>query len=252
MARKLIYQVAVGETPAFYDDCTESVRRYADRIGANYFKQIAPILKIKPLNSCRSSNALRLGYLPIYEKENAFSYLHRYDQVLIVDADVYIKDDAPNVFELAETPFAGVVERDMPLTSQYRQKVQKHSQGQFGSLDGNWLWDERGAHYFNMGVMLLNSSLLPYLRDESPTGFLRRPEFERFINGEGHWKWSTDQTLLNWWIKSENIPTTALDWRFNGMYGANPQALEAWFVHFFLSAKLPRRGAEIPDIISRL
>jgi hypothetical protein len=39
------------------------------------------------------------GYLPIYEKENAFDYLDDYDQIAIIDADIYIRPDAPNIFE---------------------------------------------------------------------------------------------------------------------------------------------------------
>ena len=141
----------------------------------------------------------------------------------------------------------------MPLTAKYAQKVVKHSQGQFDTLrDANWLWDKRGADYFNMGVMLLHKSIVPYLRSQTPTEFLRRPEFERFINGDGHWKWSTDQTLLNYWLKSELIPVSQLDWRWNAMYGALSSVGGAHFVHFFLSAKLPRKGAEIPDIIRGL
>lgn len=252
-SKHLIYQVAVGEVPDFYYDCIRSVERYADSIGADHIVQAQPTLKIAPLKSARSENALRLGYLPIYEKENAFRYLGLYDRVLILDADVYVKNTAPNIFEQASTPFAGVVEREMPLTVQYKQKVKKHSIGQFDNLrDVDWLWDERGADYFNMGVMLLDKSLLHYLNGETPEEFLRRPEFERFINGEGHWRWSTDQTLLNYWIKREVIPVTRLDWKWNALYGAVNDVSPANFIHFFLSAKLPKKGAEIPKIVQSL
>jgi hypothetical protein len=71
---------------------------------------------------------------------------------------------------------------------------------------------------------------------KTPKQFLRRPEFQRFIDGEGHWRWSTDQTLLNWWVKSTHMRTRDLDWRFNALFGAVNHR-PAWFVHFFLSAK---------------
>ena len=251
--KRLIYQVAVGEVPSFYHDCIASAARYADRIGADHIVQTEATLKIAPLKSARSENALRLGYLPIYEKENAFQYLSQYDQVLILDADVYVKHCAPSIFDETDSPFAGVVEREMPLTVQYRQKVAKHSTGQFDSLrDVDWHWNPQGADYFNMGVMLLHRSIRPYLRSETPEEFLRRPEFERFVNGEGHWRWSTDQTLLNYWLKRDLVPVSRLDWRWNALYGAVTDVSLAHFVHFFLSAKLPKRGAEIPDIIQSL
>ena len=241
----------MGETPPFYGVCIDSVRSYADRIGAAHVVQQEPILRIAPLSSSRSENALRLGYLPIYEKENALALLGEYEQVLILDADVYVKESAPDIFGESDAPFAGVVEREMPITARYLDKIRKHSLGQFASLsDIDWKWDERGAEFFNMGVMLLNESLLPYLDGQTPEQFLRRPEFEPFVNGDGHWKWSTDQTLLNWWLKSADIETDHLDWRWNALYGAVQDISEAWFVHFFLSAKLDKKGAEIPKLIS--
>jgi hypothetical protein len=220
------------------------VARYAKRIGAEHTVQREPILRIAPLKSCRSANALRLGYLPIYEKECAFAYLDQYDQVLILDADIYVRDSAPDIFAESGTAFAGVLERDMPLTAKYAEKVRKHSWGQFSELgDVDWKWDWRGVEYFNMGLMLLHRSLLYYLHD-TPEEFIRRPEFERFVNGEGHWKWSTDQTLLNYWLKKDGIPCTHLNWRWNALYGAVRDSSAAHFVHFFLAAKQPPGAIE--------
>ncbi len=69
-------------------------------------------------NRSRESYEKHGGYLPIYEKENAFSYLKSYDQVAIVDADVWIRPGAPNIFDDLEPQydFGGVVEREMPIT----------------------------------------------------------------------------------------------------------------------------------------
>jgi len=249
---RLIYQVAVGEVPPFYEQCIASVAEYATRIGADHIVQRQPILRIVPVKSCRSENALRLGYLPIYEKENAFAYLDRYEQVAIIDADIYIQNSAPDLFAQTQgAAFAGAVERDMPLTAQYAEKVRKHSDGQFSSLkDVDWQWDARGAHYFNMGLMVLDKAILPYLNGETPEQFIRRPGFERFVNGEGHWKWSTDQTLLNYWVKKSGMSTRSLDWRWNAMYVAVESVSEAYFVHFFLSSKL--QPGEIERVIAKL
>jgi len=264
----LIYQVAVGNTPPFYETCINSVSRYCERHGIKHYVQRHPIQMIRPKNSCRSKNAMRLGYLPIYEKESAFSWLKAWDEICIIDADMYIRPDAPNIFdelpyatvdtdrpwpvyELSEYAFAGVVEREMPLTNAYADKVRKHSRGQFDKLrDVEWDWQWHGAHYYNMGLMLFNRNLLPYLHGQTPEQFIERPEFERFVNGEGHWRWSTDQTLLNYWIKSERMKTRDLSWKWNALYGAIRDVSEAYFVHFFLSAKLPCKGAEIPEIIA--
>ena len=249
---RLIYQVAVGEVPPFYGICIESVARYCNRYHIDHIVQTEPVLKIAPLKSARSENALRLGYLPILEKSVAFSYLDRYDQIAIIDADVFIMDSAPDIFdELQAATFAGVLERDMPLTPAYFSKIAKHSEGQFRSLtDVDWRWNEHGAEFYNMGLMVFSRDLLEYLRGETPEQFIRRPEFERFVNGEGYWKWSTDQTLLNWWVKKTGMATRNLSWKWNALYGAVQAVTEAYFVHFFLSAKL--KPGEIERAIESL
>ena len=249
----LIYQACLGEVPGFYADCIASVERYCDRFGLAHVGQREPILKISPLNSQRSTNATRLGYLPIYEKENAFSCFEQHQKVLILDADIYIRDCAPNIFEQSSTDFAGVVERQMPLSVQYFNKIRKYSDGQYKRLDDvDWNWNDNGAEFFNMGVMLMDLGITKHLDGQTPEQFLRRPEFERFVNGEGHWKWSTDQTLLNYWVRSSGMTVKHLDWRWNALYGAVQDVSAAYFVHFFLSAKMQRKGAEIPEIISKL
>ena len=245
----LIYQVAVGETPAFYDDCIASVNRYAERQGYAHIVQTEPTLRVVPLKSQRSVSALRLGYLPIYEKEAALALFDQYDKILILDADVYVTALAPDIFAECKTDFSGVVEREMPLNTAYFDKIRKYSEGQYRSLpEIDWKWNDNGAEFFNMGVMLLDKGILKHLHGETPLEFIRRPEFERFVNGEGHWKWSTDQTLLNYWVKDSGMTVKHLDWRWNALYGSVDLS-QAYFVHFFLAAKMPRKGAEIPDII---
>ena len=249
----LIYQACVGNTPSFYDDCIASVARYCDRYGCMHIVQREPKLRIAPLKSQRSTNANRLGYLPIYEKECAFGEFDRFEKILILDADIYVKDNAPDIFKESVTDFAGVIEREMPLTGEYFTKIRKYSEGQYRRLDDvDWRWDGNGAEFFNMGLMLMDKGIVKYLNGETPEQFLRRPEFERFVNGEGNWKWSTDQTLLNWWVKKSGMTVKHLDWRWNALYGGVRDVTEAYFVHFFLSAKMPRKGAEIPDIIRGL
>jgi hypothetical protein len=187
------------------------------------------------------------------EKANAFGYLGEYDQVAVIDADIYIRDTAPSVFDGFDAEFGAVMERRMPLTQAYLEKIRKYSDGQYALLkDVDWQWNEDGAAFYNMGMMVLDASLADRIGD--PLEFIRRPEFERFVNGEGHWKWSTDQTLLNYWVKKAGIAVKDLDWKWNALYGAvNIDLLkQAHFVHFFLSAKMDRGGAEIPDLIKRL
>jgi hypothetical protein len=245
--RRLIFQVAVGEVPAFYAPCMASVKAYAARIGADYEAITEPELRIVPKNSRRSQNALRLGYLPIFEKEAAFSRFDRYDQIAIIDADVYVNTWAPDIFKEADgAHFAGVLEQDLPLQEQYERKIKNYARDQYG--------DPKMAFY-NMGVSVWGMSVLHFLKGETPKQFIHRPEFDKFVNGEGKYRWSTDQTLLNTWVRATGMRTKNLDWRFNCMYDyVLPTALRQhpYFIHFALASKMPRGGAEIPEIIARL
>ena len=84
--KRMIYQVAVGKPSELYKHCIRSVAAYCKRHGIDHRIQTAPKLRIKPdpLTTNRSREAVeRLGYLPIFEKENAFDYLDQYDQIAV-------------------------------------------------------------------------------------------------------------------------------------------------------------------------
>jgi len=261
MTDKMIYQVAVGSPSNLYEHCIKSVEMYCKKYGIKHIVQSEPILKIKPdLNRTgRSKEAVeRLGYLPIFEKENAFYYLNQYKQIAIVDSDIYIRDNAPNIFdELTEQyAFGAVAERELPCAKKYKSKIRKYSKSAFEHLtDVNWKWNELGAEFYNMGLMVLNSEKFSaYLRGQSPKEFISRPEFKDFVDGVGYKKWSTDQMLLNWWVKKEGMPTLNMDWKWNGLYkGIDDKRLpEAYFVHFFLKDLLPERGENITALMEAI
>src|SRR6056300_172603 len=138
--RRLIYQVYVGKKSKLYDGCVASVAAYCSQHNIDHIVQKDPILRIKPnvftTNRSRESYEKHGGFLPIFEKENAFVYFHKYDQVAIVDADIWIRPGSPNIFEELnpDTDFAGVVEREMPITEQYRQKILNYSRMQYSSI----------------------------------------------------------------------------------------------------------------------
>jgi hypothetical protein len=251
----LIYQVYLGSESNLYNFCTESVKKYCQKYDIDYIVQKEPILKIQPdiktMNRSMQSFQ-RLGYLPIYEKENAFSYLDQYDAIAIIDADIYIKDNAPNIFdELGDYTFAGVVEREMPITPKYAAKIKSYSQGQYSPLkDVDWKWNDKGGEFMNMGMMLFSKKLKDYLNGNTPYEFITRPEFKRFVDGLGNWKWSTDQTLLNYWIKKEKMKVKNIAWNWNALYTAIDDAKikNAHFIHFFLKDHLPEKGENVNKI----
>ena len=259
--KRLIYQVYTGKRSDLYDHCTQSVKEYADRIGAHYLIQREPILRIAPdiftTNRSRESYEKYGGFLPIYEKENAFAYLDSYDQIAIIDADIFVRPDCDEcLFSASGTDcdFAGVIERTMPITHEYQAKIHNYSRMQYQhrGLAELFDWNNLGADFYNMGLMVINKSISKYLHNQTPEQFIRRPEFKNFVDGMGPWKWSTDQTLLNYWVKKERMIVNNLNWKWNGLFTANTNIKECNFIHFFLKDKLPNRGENVQDLMSMI
>ena len=263
--KRLIYQVALGAASQskLYKKCIESAANYCEKYGIDHHVQTQPILRIKPdvfvTNRSTESYEKHGGFLPIYEKENAFDWFSKgYDQIAIIDADIYIRPTAPDIFrDMGDShDFGAVVERDMPISGQYAHKITNYSHMQYTPLkDVNWEWNDWGAKFYNMGMMVLNKSILEYLHGDDARQFITRSEFKRFVDGEGAWKWSTDQTLLNWCVKKEtDMRVKDLSWRWNALYSAvkDDRIPEAYFVHFFLKDKLPEAGENVPALMEKI
>jgi len=252
----MIYQVYVGKPSKLYDACVESVANYCKTYNITHIVQRTPILKIKPdvfaTNRSKESYEKHGGFLPIYEKENAFDYFKDYDQICIVDADIWIRPGSPNIFDDLDpdVDFAGVIEREMPITQKYAEKIKNYSAMQYQPLHKkvDFKPNSLGFEFYNMGLMLMNKSIYKYI-NQSAKDFITRPEFKDFVDGQGPWKWSTDQTLLNYWVRKEKMKQQHLDWKWNALYSAVKNPKEAYFVHFFLKDLLPSRGENIEKLL---
>ena len=252
----MIYQVSIGKPSKLYKHCIESVKRYCEKYDIDHVIQTRPILNIKPdpFQTGRSQECVsRPVPLPIYEKENAFDYFDRYDQIAIIDADIFIRDTAPNIFEAfgTEADFGAVVERDMPITDQYKAKILNYSRMQYSTLHPNPDFEPNhlGYKFMNMGMIIMNKSITKYLKGDTPRQFLERPVFKKFVDGVGPWKWSTDQTLLNFWIRRSKMNIQEMHWKWNGLYSANRKIQHCHFVHFFLKDKLPNKGENVEQLM---
>jgi len=258
MADFMIYQVAVGKPSKLYEHCINSVAEYCKKWDIDHIVQREPILRIKPdifaMNRSTESYEKYGGYLPIYEKENAFNYLDKYQKIAVIDADIWIRPDSPNVFTKFNAEFGAVCEREMPIANWYAKKIVNYSGMQYHQLAQkvNFKPNNLGYEFFNMGMMLLGKGIKKYLRGQDPHSFLMRAEFKDFVDGKGNWKWSTDQTLLNYWIKNERMNVQHMDWRWNGLYTANTKIKECHFVHFFLKDKLPDRGENVKELMKEV
>lgn len=256
--KRLIYQVSVGKPSRLYKHCINSVSEYCQAHGIEHQVLTSPKLRIQPnpFSSNRSEGASRLGYLPIYEKENAFDLLSEYDQIAVVDSDIYIRPESPNIFDDFGTdkPFGAVCEREMPITRTYASKIANYSKMQYHKLhgkSGDYKPNNLGYEFYNMGMMLMNKSFHSYI-NMGAKAWLEQFEFQPFVDGVGNWKWSTDQTLLNYFLKSRQIPVKHMNWKWNGLFTANKNIHDCHFVHFFLKDKLPDQGESVDELMKQI
>ena len=259
--KRLVYQVCLGKAKnsKLYKHCINSVAEYCKKYGFTHMVQTTPIVNIRPdpFQSNRSEDSWKKhgGFLPIYEKENAFSFMNEFDQIAIIDADIFIRDYTPNIFDDFGTDhaFGAVCERGMNISQRYVDKIKNYSHMQYSTLQCNnidFKPNERGFEFFNMGMILINSSLFrPYLNNQTPAEFIQRYEFMDFVNGKGPWKWSTDQTLLNYFLKKYKVPTKHMNQKWNGLFTANEDISTCHFVHYFLKDLLPNKGEDVDKLM---
>lgn len=263
MEKNLVYQVCLGEQAKskLYSHCIDSVKTYCVKHNISHVVQTQAKLRIAPdpfmSNRSKEATSKHGGFLPIYEKENAFSYIDSFDKIAIIDADIYIREDAPNIFDDFGDDYAwgGVCEREMPINDAYKAKIINYSAMQYANLQKtiDFKPNNLGYEFFNMGMILLNSKLFkPFLKNQTPEQFIRRTEFMEFVNGTGNWKWSTDQTLLNYFLKKYDVPVKHMDHVWNGLFTANTKLNECHFIHFFLKDKLPNKGENVEELMAMI
>jgi hypothetical protein len=260
--KTLVYQVAVGKPSKLYKHCIESVKQYCEKHGFDHHVQTAPKMMIRPdpFTSNRSTESWQKhgGFLPIYEKENAFDMMDGYDRLLIVDADIYIREDAPNILEDFDCncAFGAVAEREMDITPAYVQKIRNYSAMQYNNLHSqktDFKPNQLGFEFFNMGMIVINvEKFKPFLKGQTGKQFIQRSEFKEFVDGIGAWKWSTDQTLLNFFLKKYKVPTKHLSGKWNGLYSAVNNIKECHFIHFFLKDLLPNKGEDVEQLMESI
>ena len=256
--KKLIYQVCIGPKSKLYEYCTASVKAYAEKINAEYIIQSEPILRITPnpfmnQREGKTGGWKNIGYMPIFEKENVFDHFKDYDLCCVIDADIYIRPTAPDIFEDFDQNYAvgSVYECDLPINDEYAQKINSYSR-MLSMFQLNWDVRQRtGYSFFNSGVMMYNSNkMLKILKGMSPKEFLDQYELQDFINGVGPLKWQSDQMTLNYWFKKNKVDVQRMNWKWNCLYTTvnNEDLKNSYFIHFFLKDHLPNKGENVDEL----
>jgi hypothetical protein len=127
-----------------------------------------------------------------------------YNQILIVDADTIIHPDAPNIFGLSENKFCAVrVYGSMDWVCRSYENYKKHlfPEVEYSPLD-----------YFNSGVLLMNKSHKEFYK-KIVEFYLNNSELIQNIQktfGVG-----TDQPVINFFVRQENIDLKLLPYEWN-------------------------------------
>jgi len=201
-----IFTVNIGHNPGFIPTML-SVQNYAQKYGISYFACEQPSIRF---------------ISPIFEKFQCFRLFDMgYDRVLMLDRDILITPDAPNIFECypdMDTLYA--FEENSPGTTLDRDQIVSGIKG-----DIDWPKNAIGKYkYFNAGVVLISKPFKDFTK-----GFRQLPDtapMRRFA----------EQTAMNYMVFSKGIRFESIERRWNRMDSTIPdpqnERYKACFIHY--------------------
>lgn len=180
-----------------------TMTHYARRIGADFH-----------IFSQREWPELHL-YFAKFQIRHLFD---QYDRILFVDADVLIRGDAPNIFDVVPYGSLGAC-NEGPRLGKLGLSWINELWGAAGGVPDGWTWD---GVYFNAGVLVVDRTHIPLLQKPYKT-------LERVRYG--------DQGVLNLYHQQRKFPWFDLPTEFNYMAMCRPNVpleeicQEAHFAH---------------------
>lgn len=189
---KIIFSVSVGGGECFRH-CVESQKRYSKRIGSEYLV----------IDSWRNWNE---DLKTDCEKRHAVELLKNFDKVLYLDADVFIKDDAKDIFDFYRDDnnlimYNEVLFNGVQMDDHIKGLIKKNNLETWGVTGGHYDW-------LNAGVILCTKGM------GHEAAFHYDPkEFFKFDDLPMIY----DMPFMNYMIFKNKISVTNLDERFNTM-----------------------------------
>ena len=147
----------------------------------------------------------RLGK-PVWNKELIYERAKDYEKIGVVDSDTMIHWNAPNIFDMYDDEFCGVVD----------------------DINLRWLTDSLNAYnkffpntkidideYINAGVLFFSNQHLPFFEKLLNFYFENQHELDNWTLGGGK-----EQTLLNFHLKESNYKRKFLEpsWNLMGLH----------------------------------
>ena len=144
----------------------------------------------------------------VWHKEFVFDYVgDNYDKIGIVDFDTMIKWDAPNIFELYDDEFVGVLDKSSINWMNISQTAYRNAFPQFKNVHVGL------SEHINGGVLFFTKNHKPFFEQLKKFYLDNKPVLDNWtVPNTGR-----EQTILNFYLKKENIKMKYLDFRFNTM-----------------------------------
>ena len=183
---KLIFTIIYPGYTDLYAKTVPSLRRYAERIKADF--QIVRALQIFP----RTENRRFLG---CWEKFQAYSFLERYERIIFMDADVFVSRDCENLFDVVPVEKVGAMNECLFHPWDQNGRVEACC-GYYDEPLQNW-----DAEYYNTGVIVASRchrEVFKHPGREFPTH-------------------SPDQDYFNMVVHRDKTPMFDLTWNYNAI-----------------------------------
>jgi len=161
-----------------------------------------------------------------YRIMKLYDLLTEYDRILVIDSDVLINKNCPNLFEIISHEKIGTVYEDKGSRERDRRNRINQIQKKWGNL--GWT-----AGYINTGIFIVSKS---------------HREIFRKINGEYWIHKGFDDVHLGYQIRRLDLEVFELDYKFNHMsmfsepWNGSPSRFNSYIIHYAGQAKFSDKG----------
>jgi hypothetical protein len=144
----------------------------------------------------------------VWHKEFVFDFIgDKYEKIALVDFDTLVHWDAPNFFDLYNDEFCGVLENESLFWIQNSLNAFRDNFAELRNVEITL------SEYINGGVLFFHKSHKNFFEKLKAFYIQNKPSFDNWnVPNTGK-----EQTILNLYLKKENITKKYLDFRFNTM-----------------------------------
>jgi len=170
----------------------------------------------------------------IYEKNQMYDLLQRYDRVFRVDIDMLIRGDCPDVFAMVPEDSIGVVFEDVGSRLENRRTRIREIQKYFG-VNLDW-----SSGYFNAGMIVASRQHADaFLNDvEFLNTVACGPNAPKYVHNGFEDFLLTDQSILNYNVRRNGHKIHPMDYRFNHLkffserWNGKPVRTDSYIAHY--------------------